>query len=114
MAINILSISTQIKGEIASPSIAWTHHNYHFPTEQRRYQLIQSVQFFVYIRAAEVDHIVSSLAISLLGAVVDISEKLYALSDIVGGTEELELGLVRRRRSRAWGRRSRWARTILP
>jgi len=61
-----------------------------------------------------VDYIVSSLAVSPLGVTVDISEKLYALYDVVGGTEELELGLARRRRSRAWGRRSRRARTIFP
>jgi hypothetical protein len=48
---------------------------------------MRRVQSFAYARAAEVDRLVSSLATgSPPGAAVDLSEKLYALSDGVVGT----------------------------
>lgn len=47
---------------------------------------MRRVQSFAYARAAEVDRLVSSLAASPPGAAVDLSEKLYALSDGVVGT----------------------------
>ena len=48
---------------------------------------MRRVQSFAYARAAEVDRLVSSLATSSPpGAAVDLSEKLYALSDGVVGT----------------------------
>ncbi|PWZ12430.1 2-methylbutanal oxime monooxygenase [Zea mays] len=47
---------------------------------------MRRVQSFAYARAAEVDRLVSSLASSPPGAAVDLSEKLYALSDGVVGT----------------------------
>ncbi|XP_021310657.1 4-hydroxyphenylacetaldehyde oxime monooxygenase-like isoform X2 [Sorghum bicolor] len=50
---------------------------------------MRRVQSFAYARAAEVDRLVSSLAVassSPPGAAVDLTEKLYALSDGVVGT----------------------------
>lgn len=47
---------------------------------------MRRVQSFAYARAAEVDRLVSSLASTPPGAAVDLSEKLYALSDGVVGT----------------------------
>ncbi|CAD6226010.1 unnamed protein product [Miscanthus lutarioriparius] len=48
---------------------------------------MRRVQSFAYARAAEVDRLVASLASSSpAGAAVDLSEKLYALSDGVVGT----------------------------
>ena len=48
--------------------------------------------------ATEADRLVSSLAHSPWGVVVDINEKLYTLSDGIGGTKELEQGFMRIRR----------------
>ncbi|CAN6223004.1 unnamed protein product [Urochloa humidicola] len=47
---------------------------------------MRRVQSFAYARAAEVDRLVASLAGSPPGTTVDLSEKLYALSDGIVGT----------------------------
>ncbi|CAM0902827.1 unnamed protein product [Alopecurus aequalis] len=44
------------------------------------------VQSFAYARAAEVDRLIDSLSVTPLGTLVDLSEKLYALSDGIIGT----------------------------
>ncbi|CAN6203622.1 unnamed protein product [Urochloa humidicola] len=47
---------------------------------------MRRVQSFAYARAAEVDRLIASLAASPPGTPVDLSEKLYALSDGIVGT----------------------------
>ncbi|XP_062230839.1 4-hydroxyphenylacetaldehyde oxime monooxygenase-like [Phragmites australis] len=47
---------------------------------------MRRVQSFSYARAAEVDRLVASLASSPPGAIIDLSEKLYVLSDGIIGT----------------------------